>query len=139
MGDYIQVGDQRGVVKEIGLRCTIINTDDGITVLIPNGAFISANIVNWTFPNPRTRLHVPLTVARQANIGEVTQILSEVAGEHPLLVKNPGPTVEMRGVGAAGIMLELLAWSDKPERLPTIVGELTLAADRRLREKGLLP
>lgn len=138
VGDYIEVGGTRGTVREIGLRNTLIITDDGITVLVPNGSFVSANIVNWTNPSRRVRLHVPLTVVRQADLTAVTELCIAIAGNHPLISKEPAPLVEVRTVTAAQVTLELLAWTDKPERLPRIVGELNLALDRPLRDKGFV-
>lgn len=136
VGDYIEVGATRGTVREIGLRNTMIATDDGITVLVPNGSFVSANIVNWTNPNRRVRLHVPLALPRQADLTAATELAIAIARQHPLITREPSPLVEVRTVTAAQTTLELLAWTEKPERLPTIVGELNLALDRALREKG---
>ncbi len=136
VGDYIEAAGTRGTVREIGLRNTMIVTDDGVTVLVPNGSFITANIVNWTNPSRRTRLHVPVTVARQADLGTVTELLTGIAGRHPLILKNPPPVVEVRSATATQVTAELLVWTEKPERLTTIVGELNLAIDRTLRERG---
>ena len=136
VGDYIEVGGTCGTVREIGLRSTMIYTNDGITVLVPNGSFISANIINWTNPSRRTRLHVPLTVTRQADLTAVTELAISVARQHPLVLKEPAPVVEVRSVTSAQVTLELLAWTEKPERLASIVGELNLALDRPFRDKG---
>lgn len=138
VGDYIEVGGTRGTVREIGLRSTMLATDDGITVLIPNGSFVSANIVNWTNPNRRVRLHVPLALSRQADLGAATETAIAIAREHAAICKEPAPVVEVRTATAAQTTLELLAWTEKPERLATIVGELNVTLDRALREKGFL-
>ncbi len=137
VGDYIEVGGTRGTVREIGLRNTVIATDDGITVLIPNGSFISVNVVNWSNPNRRTRLHVPLVVTRQADLGSVAELATAAARRHARILKEPAPTVEVRTVTAAQLSLELLAWTEQPEKLASTVGELSVAIDGSLREKGL--
>jgi len=139
VGDYIDAGGQRGTVKEIGFRYTMLQTDDGVTVMIPNGAFVSGNIVNWTNPARATRVHVPATIARTADLSAATQTLIEVALAHPLVAKKPAPTVEVRSVTPTTVAVELLAWSERPAQLPTLVGELSLATDRALREKGFAP
>ncbi|OGV74405.1 MAG: hypothetical protein A3K19_03465 [Lentisphaerae bacterium RIFOXYB12_FULL_65_16] len=136
VGDYIEVGGQRGTVQEIGLRSTRIFTDDGITVLVPNGSFVTANIINWTNPSRSVRLHVPVSILRTVDKDVAIQAVTEVALAHPEVQKKPVPIVETRAVTADRISLELLAWTKKPQRLATIVGELTLAVDKVLREKG---
>jgi len=137
VGDYIDVGGgARGVVREIGFRNTTILTDDGNTVLVPNGSFITANITNWTNPNRATRVHVPLTVTRTADLAEVMRLLTELAARQPQVLRQPAPSVEVRTVAADKISLELLAWTDQPGRQAAMLGELTLACDRELRTRN---
>ena len=138
VGDYIDVGGTRGRVREIGLRNTMIVTDDDITVLVPNGAFISSNIVNWTNPSRQIRLHVPFKVSRTADLGALTELVASIARNQPLVLKTPAPTIEVRSASAGDIGVDLLVWTETPEKIAAIVGELTLALDRPLREKGFV-
>ncbi|MEI8243517.1 MAG: mechanosensitive ion channel domain-containing protein [bacterium] len=135
VGDYIDVGGTRGTVREIGMRNTVLQTDDEITVLVPNGSFITANIVNWTNPSRRTRLHVPVLVTRQADLTAVAELAAATAGRHALILKNPAPVLEVRSVTAAQVTLDLQIWSERPEKAASIVGDISLALDQALREK----
>lgn len=139
VGDYIDAGGQRGTVREIGLRSTMILTDDGVTVLIPNGAFVSSSVVNWSNPHRRTRLHVPITLVRTADLSDTAAMLVQIALKHPLIATTPAPVVEVRGVTPTTVSLELLAWTEHPDKLPAVVGEVSLAADKQLRERSLVP
>ena len=136
VGDYIDVGGTRGTVREIGMRNTVLVTDDEITVLVPNGSFITANIVNWTNPSRRTRLHVPVVVVRRAELTAVAELAVAEACRHPLVVKNPAPVLEVRSVTATQVSLDLLVWSERPEKAGSIVGDISLALDCALRERG---
>ena len=137
VGDYIDVGGgARGVVREIGFRNTTILTDDGNTVLVPNGSFITANITNWTNPNRATRVHVPLTVSRSADLAEVMRLLTGLAAGHPRILRQPAPSIEVRAVAADKLSLELLAWTDQPGRQAAILGDLALDCDRELRARN---
>jgi small-conductance mechanosensitive channel len=138
VGDYIDVGGQRGTVREIGFRNTVINTDDGITVLVPNGSFVTANIVNWTNPSRRTRLHIPLVLLRTANLADISELISAIVRKHPQILAQPAPTVEVRAVTADKLSIEVLIWTEHPEQMSAILGELNLALDPVLREKGYL-
>lgn len=51
IGDEIEVNGQARQVREIGLRASTLHTSEGAEVIIPNGAILSQNIVNWTFSN----------------------------------------------------------------------------------------
>jgi|GEM_PF-1600677 len=134
IGDYIEVGGTRGTVQEIGLRNTMVRNDDGVTVLIPNGSFVTANIINWTSPQRRIRLHVPVSIPRSADLAAISDILIQTARKHPSIVSNPPPTVELRSVAGDRLNLELLAWTDKPPAMAATVGELNLAVDEVLQQ-----
>jgi small-conductance mechanosensitive channel len=136
VGDYIEVGGQRGTVQEIGLRSTRLFTDDGINLLVPNGTFVTTNIINWTNPRRSVRLRVPFSVLRAADMPAAIDAVTAVALAHPQVQKRPAPVVETRSATADRINMELLAWTNKPQLLPTIVGELNLSTDKALREKG---
>ena len=137
VGDYIDVGGTKGTVREIGLRQTRIVTDDGVTILVPNGTFISANIINWTNPGRATRLHLPLTLGRQVDLALAAQLLTETAAANARIVRQPAPTLEVRTVAADKISVELLAWTEQPEQQAAILGELTLELDRVVRDRNL--
>ena len=59
-GDIIEVGALMGVVKEIGIRSSIIKTYDGSEVIVPNGNLISNELINWTLSDQRRRGEVRL-------------------------------------------------------------------------------
>ena len=136
VGDYIEVGTIRGTVREIGMRNTVLQTDDEITVLVPNGSFITSNIVNWSNPSRRLRLHVPVVVTRQADLTVVAEMAVAEALRQPLVLKKPVPVLEVRSVTATQVSMDLLIWSEHPENAGRIAGEISLALDRALRERG---
>jgi MscS family membrane protein len=47
IGDPCRIGDQRGVVEDIGLRSTKLRTEDRTVVTIPNGTVASAVLENY--------------------------------------------------------------------------------------------
>jgi len=47
IGDACRIGDQRGVVEDIGLRSTKLRTEDRTVVTIPNGIVASAVLENF--------------------------------------------------------------------------------------------
>ena len=49
VGDVIQVGDAIGSVKKIGIRASVVHTQDGSDIIVPNGTLISSEVTNWTF------------------------------------------------------------------------------------------
>src|SRR5919197_3316923 len=54
IGDSIEVTGYTGTVEEISFRTTQLRTDDGRSVVVPNGTFMTSPVVNLTrFPTRR--------------------------------------------------------------------------------------
>ncbi|MEL0020890.1 MAG: mechanosensitive ion channel domain-containing protein, partial [Rickettsiales bacterium] len=63
IGDRIEVGGVAGRVKKISLRSTTVVTNDNITMIVPNGDFISQTVTNWSHGDPKVRIRIPIGVA----------------------------------------------------------------------------
>lgn len=48
VGDYIEIGNYSGTVKEIQIFSTIINTSDNKTIIIPNGGLATGSVINYS-------------------------------------------------------------------------------------------
>ncbi len=74
IGDVVQISDQKGRVKEIGIRTSKLVTDDGAEIIIPNGDVVSRNIINWTLTNSNVRLSLTFNIEKPFNLEEVEAI-----------------------------------------------------------------
>lgn len=83
-GDKINLGGSVGVVDEIGLRSTRLNTRDGNVLIVPNQDLVNTKIMNMSMEGPAstcsTRFRVPLSVP----FGRIKSICLEI---HPQVVK----------------------------------------------------
>src|SRR5437667_12331509 len=52
IGDRIEVAGIVGQVKQIRARSTVIMTNDGIAMIVPNEKFIDSPVHNWTYSDP---------------------------------------------------------------------------------------
>ncbi|MBD1434585.1 mechanosensitive ion channel [Sphingobacterium sp. DN00404] len=66
IGDYVELADKKGQVREIGIRSSTLLTDEGARVIIPNGDLLSGRLVNWTFRDADIRVNFKLTVENSA-------------------------------------------------------------------------
>ena len=62
LGDRITVGEQTGVVDEITLSYTALQTDEGRRVFVPNREMVASIIVNNSVADPRRLVAVQLPV-----------------------------------------------------------------------------
>jgi small-conductance mechanosensitive channel len=96
IGDTIEVTGSTGTVEEISFRTTMLRTADGRQVIVPNGTFMTASVVNLTrFPTRRATAWLVVDDSEKPiGADEIRSVLAEV----PSLSKDPPPTVELRSV-----------------------------------------
>src|SRR5437762_7632253 len=138
IGDRIEVAGITGQVKQIRARSTVIMTNDGIAMIVPNEKFIDSPVTNWTYSDPRVRFRVPVGVAYGSDVNKVRDALIAAAHEHPATLNDPAPNAYLEKFGDSTIDFEVTAWSEemsyKPRRLKS---ELTSLIDKHLREAGV--
>jgi len=96
IGDAIEVTGYVGTVDEISFRTTQLRTDDGREVIVPNGTFMTAPVVNLTrFPTRRAAAWLVLPADEKPIAAEeVRAALATAEGVSP----TPAPSVELRSV-----------------------------------------
>lgn len=113
-GDYIEMEDGRaGILKEINMRSTTLETYDGKEVMLPNEKFITTTFVNWTRDDPRQRYEVEFSVAYDTDIEIIPDLIAEAVSKHPQVLSDPEPVdVELRGFGDSSINFAVEFWAD---------------------------
>ncbi len=63
VGDVIEINGLWGTVKRINVRSTQVRTYDNADLIIPNADFVSRQLTNWSFKEPKLRRSVVARVA----------------------------------------------------------------------------
>ncbi|MBF0288570.1 MAG: mechanosensitive ion channel [SAR324 cluster bacterium] len=118
----IKVGDKvelesgvRGIIREINVRSTRIETLDNIDILVPNSEFISGRVINLTLTNAQRRIHIPFGVAYGTDKDLVAKAAVEAAESLDYLMKSDEkykPLVRLINFGDSSLDFELLVWVD---------------------------
>jgi len=135
VGDKIQISDVSGVVKDIGIRATVIQSWQGAEVIVPNATLISENLINWTLTNPRRRMEIPVGVAYGTPTEKVVELLTQVARAHDEVMEDPEPKTIFTGFGDSSLDFELRAWT--VGNFVNIASDLRLGMDRALADNGI--
>jgi small-conductance mechanosensitive channel len=110
VGDRVEVGDVSGEVHRIGARATTVVTPENIAVIVPNSQFISERVTNWSHTGKLTAFLVRVRVGWHADADLVRRLLLESATEHPDVLRDPAPQVELQDL-RNGLLFVLQVWS----------------------------
>lgn len=105
-GDWIEVGDQMGIVKDISVRATRIEAFDRSDLIIPNSQLVAGVVTNYTRGKTVGRLVVPVGVSYASDSRHVERVLLEICESHPLVAMDPPPRIMFRGFGADALQME---------------------------------
>jgi small-conductance mechanosensitive channel len=136
-GDIVQVNGVDARVLRIGLRSSVVRTRQGHEVVVPNSDLVVNPVVNYSLSDSYVRLDVPVGVSYRSEPRRVEGILLEAAGEHDLVLRDPGPSVLFMGYGESSIDFELRCWLDGEWPAPTVRSDLLFAIWYKLKDAGI--
>lgn len=137
VGDFVKVGDLVGTVARIGSRSTQINTQDRVSIIIPNSRFLEDEVINWSHGDPVSRLRIPVGVAYGSDVNLVKKALLEAAKGHPEVLLRPRPQVWFQEFGDSSLNFDLLVWTGEPKKQPRIKSDLNYRIEASLHRYGL--
>lgn len=137
VGDIVQIRGEWGVIKNLGLRATIVETFDRSEMIVPNSDLVSITVTNWTLSDRQTRLIVSVGVAYGTDVQKVTSILLRIAQENPYVMKFPEPVVYFMNFGASSLDFELRVWVADIDIRLKIMNEINYEIERLFRENGI--
>jgi potassium-dependent mechanosensitive channel len=138
VGDFVTVGvDSKtveGRVKSIKLRTTLVMTNDRIAVIVPNSKLVSHNLINWSNPDARSRISIPVGVATDADPDLVTETLLRAPDGIEHILEDPKPSVQFTGFGDFTNDFRLLVWTEHPRRHAKIKSDINYRIFRLFKE-----
>ncbi len=138
VGDRIEVGGINGDVIDISARATTVNTNDNITIIVPNSEFISSQVINWSHSDRNVRFKIPVGVSYKEDPEKVRSILMEVADKHPGVLRKPETLVLFDEYGESSLNFYLVVWTtDYINRPGNLKSELYYEVFKRFKEEGI--
>lgn len=137
-GDLIEVGNEKGWVRQMAIRHTLIETFDGREVLVPNEELVTSKVTNWTYTNTRARIDITLTVTFDSDIDTARKLLIEAAKGHRLCISEPPPAAHLRDFVERGIQMILVFWiPDVTQGQVSVKSDVMLVIVDSFRKAGI--
>ena len=135
VGDYVQIGEVEGTVREIGMIYTRLITLDNKAVYLPNSDVASSRVSNYTIEGKR-RIDLPFTASYDCSTDDVRTALVRAA-IHGGSLTDPAPAAFVRAYDDSAIRYELQFWCEPKNYWPTYFS-VTAAVREEFTRAGLV-
>ncbi|MEP5967388.1 MAG: mechanosensitive ion channel domain-containing protein, partial [Sulfitobacter pontiacus] len=137
IGDVITIGELSGTVSRIRIRATTIIDFDRKEIIIPNKAFVTERLINWSLSDTVTRLIITVGFAYGSDLKACREILHTAARDNSRVMDDPEPMILFMTFGNSTLDHELRVYvKDIGDRLYAI-DELNRHIDQLCRERGV--
>lgn len=110
VGDYVEAGGIEGIVNDIGIFYTRINTWDNKVIQVPNSTIAGEKIINYTAEEKR-RVDLTFSVAYSVPLEDVKRTAQRVMEDHPMTLSEPNaPFVRVSKYGESAIEYAMRVW-----------------------------
>ncbi len=110
VGEYVKIGEFRGIVKNIGAFYTEINTMDNSLISLPNSNLTNTAIINYSREGT-SRIEASFTVSYHSDIDKVREVLLDMARKGEKVLEDPSPWVLITKCAESGIVVLVRAWA----------------------------
>ncbi len=138
LDDIIEIGEQTGTMKSIGIRSSVVTTWDGADIIIPNGDLLSKNLTNWTMGSSKRRYEIPVSVAYGTNLKFAKSILRKVMEQHPLTLKNPEAMIWATHFNDSSIDFVIKYWVPHFNYGNDVKSDLIIAIDEAFKANNIV-
>ena len=114
VGDWIEWDGKDGVVREIHMRVTKLDTFDNELVTVPNSDLANAAVVN-NVANDQRRVSVGFGIGYDDDVDQARDAIVEEGARVDGALENPEPTAPVTELGDSAVVLSGRIWIDPSE------------------------
>lgn len=125
-GEFVQVGDDFGVVTDVGMLSAKILTRKKEEITIPHAVLAGAKTINYSrhAAGGEAKVSTTVTIGYDAPWRQVHELLLHAAHQTAGVRKEPAPRVWQRALSNFHVEYELMVSLDNPEDRVSILSEL---------------
>ena len=109
VGNFVEAGGAKGVVKDIDIFTTTIDTPDNKRMIIPNSKITSDNIINYS-TNPTRRVDLVMGISYDDDIKKAKETMAKVLSEEPRVLAEPAFLIAVAELGDSSVNFNVRPW-----------------------------
>lgn len=137
IGDIVNINGQEGVVRQINIRSTLIETGTKDVIIIPNSNIISGIVLNKTLNNKQTRIDLNFTFDSENNPETIIEILLYIANNNQRIMQKPAPFVAFNNFTNNILDFTLKFYISDINNQQSITNEIMITAFNKFREMNI--
>jgi len=141
VGDRVKVDQYYGDIMNVGPRSTRLKTLDYQIVTIPNNKITTNVIVNYSEPDEKLRITIPVSAAYGTDVDAVKNLLLEIARESisktDFLLADPAPKVFFIEFADSSLKFVLYVWARKYNLPDEVKDSINSLIATRFAEAGI--
>ena len=110
VGDYIQAQGHAGIVREITIFTTHLNTVDNKVITLPNGPLATNDMVNYTKEETR-RIDWTFGIAYGDQLDDFKRALNDFIKEDQRIFTEPDPFIGLAELADSSVNLTVRVWA----------------------------
>lgn len=114
VGDSVDIGGESGVVQEIGLVVTKINTFNNIAIVMPNSNVWGNNIKNMS-TNDHRRLDMLVGFSYDDDMDLAMETVKEILANDDRVLDDPAPQIAISELGDNAVGMIVRPWAKKED------------------------
>ncbi len=134
IGDSISVSGSTGVVIEVTLFVTTLNTSDNLRIIIPNSAVYGATIKNFS-TNEKRRIDIVVGISYSDDIGQAMDSIRAILAAEDRILQDPAPSVAVTELADSSVNILVRPWVVSGD-YGAVRGDLTRALKEGMEASG---
>lgn len=134
-GNFIEAAGTAGIVEEIGIFNTTLNTPDNRKIIVPNSSITGGNITNNS-ANDTRRIDLVAGVSYSDDLDKVRKVLEEIIAAEERILPEPAPFIGIAELGASSVDFVVRPWVKASDWWPTRC-DLQETIKKRFDQEGI--
>ena len=133
-GDYVVVAGVDGVVQEVHIFNTVLNSLDNKVVIIPNGQISAGTITNYS-ANATRRVDLVFSVSYEDDLKVARDVLTRLCATHAKVLDDPATSIFVVDLAETSVDFAVRPWV-KSDDYWTVYGDLLEQGKHELEAAG---